>query len=203
VGRYRGPAAKLSRNLGVNLEETPKIDAILKRRPNPSGQHGAAHKKVSEFAQQLKEKQRLKLRFGIREKQLRRYYEMANKKKGNTGTILLQVLERRLDNVVFRAGLAETRRQARQMVSHGHFMLNGQKVTVPSILLKDGEVVSVRPGSIDFIKRTSEAANAYVVAAQWLTISIETVSIRFDRLPERDELDANIREQLIIEYYSR
>lgn len=203
MGRYRGPAAKLSRNLGVNLTETPKIDVIMKRRPHASGQHGASHKKISEFAQQLKEKQRLKIRFGLREKQLRRYYDMANRKKGNTGTILLQTVERRLDNIVFRAGFAETRRQARQMVAHGHFMLNGQKVTVPSILLKDGDVISVRPASVKFVKTVAESANAYVSPAVWLTVSEETVSIRFDRVPEREELDPNVREQLIIEYYSR
>jgi small subunit ribosomal protein S4 len=203
VGRYTGPAAKISRNLGVNLTETPKIDAVMKRRPYASGQHGQTHKKISEFAQQLKEKQRLKMRFGIREKQLRRYYEIANRSKGNTGTILLQVLERRLDNVVFRAGLAETRRQARQMVAHGHFLLNGHRVTVPSILVKDGSVISVRPNSVDFIVRSSESAQAYVSPAVWLTVSKETASVRFDRLPEREELDPNTREQLVVEYYSR
>jgi small subunit ribosomal protein S4 len=203
VGRYKGPVAKVSRNLGVNIAETPKIDALMKRRPYASGQHGQAHKKLSEFAQQLKEKQRLKFRFGIREKQLRRYYDMANRSKGNTGTILLQVLERRLDNVVFRAGLAETRRQARQVVSHGHLLLNGRKVTIASILLKDGDVLSVRPSSQEFVKTVAEKAAAYAVSASWLTISKETVSVRFDRVPEREELDPNTREQLIVEYYSR
>ena len=205
MGRYKGPAAKVSRNLGVNLTETPKIDAIMKRRPFASGQHGPTqtHKKISEFAQQLKEKQRLKMRFGIREKQMRRYYDLANRSKGNTGTILLQVLERRLDNVIFRAGLAETRRQARQMVAHGHFLLNGQRVTVPSILVKDGSVISVRANSVAFVMRTSETAQAYVAPASWLTVSKETASVRFDRLPEREELDPNMREQLVVEYYSR
>jgi small subunit ribosomal protein S4 len=203
MGRYKGPVAKKSRNLGTNLVETPKIDAIMKKRPYASGQHGQAHKKISEFAQQLKEKQRLKVRFGIREKQLRRYYEDANRKKGNTGTLLLQILEQRLDNVVFRAGLAETRRQARQMVSHGHFMLNGQRVTVASIMVREGDVISVRENSQEFVKRTAEAAKAYIIPSSWMTVSTETVSVRFDRLPEREELDSETREQLVIEYYSR
>jgi small subunit ribosomal protein S4 len=112
-------------------------------------------------------------------------------------------LERRLDNVVFRAGLAETRRQARQMVSHGHFLLNGQPVTVASILVKDASVISVRPNSVDFVNRVSESAQAYVTTATWLTVSKETASVRFDRLPEREELDPNVREQLVVEYYSR
>jgi small subunit ribosomal protein S4 len=203
MGRYRGPAAKLSRNLGVNLVETPKIDAILKKRPYAAGQHGQAHKKISEFAQQLKEKQRIRFRYEIREKQLRRYYEQANRGQGNTGTLLLQILESRLDNIIFRAGLAETRRQARQMVSHGHFMLNGQRVSVASIAVRPGDVISVRENSTDFIKRMAESAKAYVTTAAWMTVSVETVSVRFDRLPEREELDPETREALVIEYYSR
>lgn len=203
MGRYRGPAAKLSRNLGVNLVETPKIDAIMKKRPYASGQHGQAHKKISEFAQQLKEKQRIRFRYGIREKQLRRYYEQANRGQGNTGTLLLQILECRLDNIIFRAGLAETRRQARQMVSHGHFMLNGQRVTVSSISVRPGDVISVRENSADFVKLMAESAKAYVTSAPWMTVSAETVSVRFDRLPEREELDSETREALVIEYYSR
>jgi small subunit ribosomal protein S4 len=205
VGRYTGPVGKISRNLKVNLAETPKIDALMKRRPNPSGQHGAARKKESEFGQQLKEKQRLKLRYGLREQQLRRYYEMASRKKGNTGTILLQTLERRLDNLLFRAGFAATRRQARQLCAHGHVVVNGQRVTVASILLREGDIVTVREQSRPFLSLLVEvnAGNANALDCSWLTVSKETLSVRLDRLPQREELDASTREQLIIEYYSR
>jgi small subunit ribosomal protein S4 len=203
VGRYTGPVGKISRNLGVNLAETPKIDALLKRRPNPSGQHGAARKKVSEYGQQLKEKQRLKLRYGLREQQLRRYYELASRKKGNTGTILLQTLERRLDNLLFRAGFAATRRQARQLCAHGHVVVNGQRVTVASILLREGDIVTVREQSRPFLSQLLEVNVGNAIESSWLTVSKETLSVRLDRFPQREEMDASTREQLIIEYYSR
>jgi small subunit ribosomal protein S4 len=201
VGRYMGPSGKISRNLRTNLTESPKIEALLKRRPNPSGQHGAARKKLSEFAIQLQEKQRMKLRYGLREKQLRRYYELASRKKGNTGAILLQTLEQRLDNTLFRAGLASTRRQARQICAHGHVLVNGQRVTVPSILLKPSDIVTIREQSRSFLSLLVETQE--IKDCAWLTVSRETLSVRFDRLPEREELDASTREQLIIEYYSR
>lgn len=203
MGRDRGPVGKLSRNLGVNLVETAKIDNLMKKRPYPSGQHGQARKKKSEFAVQLQEKQRLKLRFGIREGQLRKYYETASRKKGNTGTLLLQLLEQRLDNLVYRAGFAATRRQARQMVSHGHVILNGRRTDVPSALCRLGDVIVVREKSLGWIKTTLEANAMKNDPSPWLTVDSENLSIRFERLPERTDLDATIKEQLIIEYYSR
>lgn len=204
MGRDRGPIGKASRNLKVNLAETPKIEALMKKRPYASGQHGQARKKLSEYAIQLQEKQRLKLRFGIREKQLRRYYDYASRHKGNTGTILLQQLERRLDNVLFRAGFAVTRRQARQMCSHGHVLINGRRTDVPSVLLRSGDIISVREQSATFFKQTQETNPSLAsVEAAWLTVDRASLSIRFDRLPERDEMDSATREQLIIEYYSR
>ena len=204
MGRDREPIGKSSRNLRVNLAETPKIDALMKRRPYPSGQHGQARKKLSEYAIQLQEKQRLRLRFGIREKQLRRYYDYASRKKGNTGTILLQQLERRFDNVLFRARFAKTRRQARQLCSHSHLIVNGVRTDIPSFQLREGDIITVRDGSKELFKNLIEAcANDSTAEASWLTIDSENLSIRFDRLPEREELDSETREQLVIEYYSR
>jgi small subunit ribosomal protein S4 len=204
MGRYRSPVGKKSRNLGTNLNETPKLDALLKRRPTASGQHGAANKKLSEFAIQLKEKQRLKFRYGLRENQLRKYYDVATRKQGNTGTILLQMLEARLDNVIFRAGFAASRRQARQICAHGHLLVNGHRVTIPSILLKVGDIVTVRPSSAPFIS----ALSALVAASQpqscgWVVVSPENLAVRVERKPDREEMDTTVREQLIIEYYSR
>lgn len=203
MGRDRTPVAKISRNLGVNLAESPKIDAIMKKRPYASGQHGQARKKISEYAQQLKEKQRLKLRFGLREKQLRSCYQEAVRRKGNTGTILLQVLERRIDNIVFRAGLVNTRRQARQLVSHGHILLNGRKHDIPSLQCKPGDVITVRQASQEFVKQLIALRTAELIEASWLSVDREQLAIKLVRLPEREEMDASTKEQLVIEFYSR
>lgn len=203
MGRDRGPVVKVSRNLNTNLAETPKVAAAMKKRPYPSGQHGQARKKLSEYALQLQEKQRLKLKFGIREKQLRRYYETANRKKGNTGTILLQLLETRLDNVLFRSGFAATRRQARQMAVHGHVILNGRRSDIPSILLKSGDILVVRESSRPWIKTVVETSSLTPMECPWLNVDQENLTIRVERSPERDEMDSATREQLIIEYYSR
>lgn len=205
MGRFIGPKGKIARNLNTNVDETPKMEALLKKRPFPSGQHGAAsvRRKVSDFGLQLKEKQRLKLRFGLREKQLQRYYEMASRKKGNTGTLLLQTLESRLDNTLFRAGFASSRRQARQACAHGHYLLNGQRVTIPSILLREGDIITVREQSVKFVKNLVEVQASQALDCAWVTTDTQNLSVRFDRVPAREEMDLNTREQLIIEYYSR
>jgi small subunit ribosomal protein S4 len=203
MGRDRGPIVKVSRNLNTNLAETPKVAAAMKKRPYPSGQHGQARKKLSEYALQLQEKQRLKLRFGLREKQLRRYYETANRKKGNTGTILLQLLETRLDNILFRSGFAATRRQARQMAVHGHVVLNGRRSDIPSILLRPGDVLVVRDQSQSWVKQVVETSSLAPMECPWLLVDKDNLSVRLDRLPEREEMDSATREQLIIEFYSR
>jgi small subunit ribosomal protein S4 len=203
MGRDRGPIGKVSRNLETNIAETPKIAALMKARPFRSGQHGKNRKKQSEYALQLQEKQRLRLRFGLRENQMRKYYEVANRKKGNTGTILLQLLERRADNLLFRAGFALTRRQARQVCTHGHILINGVACDVPSIQLRPGDVLSIREKSQEFIKNTIEVNSLITDSTPWLTVDKDALAIRVDRLPEREEMDAETRENLIIEYYSR
>jgi small subunit ribosomal protein S4 len=203
MGRDRGPVGKLSRNLGVNLVESPKIDALMKRRPFASGQHGQARKKISEYAVQLQEKQRLRHRFGVREKQLRRYYEHAANKKGNTGTLLLQQLELRVDNIVFRAGFALTRRQARQIVGHGHVLVNGRRLDISSAALRAGDVLTFHPAATDFIKLLVASRNQEGLECAWLVADKDNLTVRVARLPEREDMDPTTREQLIIEFYSR
>jgi small subunit ribosomal protein S4 len=148
MARYTGSATRKSRRLGVDLVGG---DAAFEKRPYPPGQHGRARIKDSEYRQQLQEKQKARFTYGVMEKQFRRYYEEANRAAGKTGEALLQILESRLDNVVYRAGLARTRRMARQLVSHGHFTVNGVKVNVPSYRVAQYDIVDVRDTSVNTV----------------------------------------------------
>lgn len=199
MARYTGSIVKQSRNEGTYLGGEPK-KAYLKR-PYGSGQHGQARKKLSEFAIQLREKQKVKRTYGLLEKQFRHNYEIAVAKKGVTGTVMLQRLESRLDNILFRSGLANTRRQARQIVSHGHVLVNGQKVDVPSFIMKPGQVISIRERSKAFIKNLQEGHSPIV--PDWVTTDFENLQVMVRALPERDQIDQTFHEQLIIEFYSR
>src|SRR5438270_4860410 len=145
MARYTGPATRISRRLNVDLVGG---DSSFERRPYPPGQHGRSRIKQTEYLMQLQEKQKAKYSYGVLEKQFRRYYEEAVARQGKTGDNLLQILESRLDNVVYRAGLARTRRQARQLVSHGHFLVNGQKVDVPSFRVSKFDIIDVKPKSL-------------------------------------------------------
>lgn len=171
-------------------------------RTNPSGQHGAMRKKPSDYALQLKEKQKIRLTYLVSEKQFAKYYENASRKTGVTGTLMLQMLESRLDNVIFRAGFAITRKQARQIVNHAHILVNGKKVDVPSYLLKAGDVVTVKESSKEFIKAIKESIDMALNYA-WLTVDYNSFQITFDRVPNREEMDPEFKEQLVIEYYSK
>ena len=171
-------------------------------RTNPSGQHGAMRKKPSDYALQLKEKQKIRLTYLVSEKQFARYYEIATRKTGVTGTLMLQMLESRLDNVIFRAGFAITRKQARQIVNHAHILVNGKKVDVPSYLLKAGDVITVKESSKEFIKAIKESIDMALNYA-WLTVDYNSFQITFDRVPNREEMDPEFKEQLVIEYYSK
>lgn len=171
-------------------------------RTNPSGQHGAMRKKPSDYALQLKEKQKIRLTYLVSEKQFAKYYENASRKTGVTGTLMLQMLESRLDNVIFRAGFAITRKQARQIVNHAHILVNGKKVDVPSYLLKAGDVVTVKESSKEFIKAIKESIDMALNYA-WLTVDYNGFQITFDRVPNREEMDPEFKEQLVIEYYSK
>lgn len=200
MARYTGPTNKLYRNYGVKDLSNRKLVSSL--RQNASGQHGAMRKKLSDYAVHLKEKQKIRYTYLVSEKQFAKYYHMAARKKGVTGTILLQYLESRLDNVVFRAGFAITRKQSRQMVNHGHVLVNGKRVDIASYLVKAGDVITFKAKSSDFMKNTLEAIDM-AIAPEWMTIDREAQKIVFERIPERDQLDPDFKEHLVIEYYSK
>ena len=200
MARYTGPSNKLFRNYGVKDLSNRKLTSSM--RPNASGQHGAMRKKPSDYALQLKEKQKIRLTYLVSEKQFAKYYEKATKKTGVTGTIMLQTLESRLDNVIFRAGFAITRKQARQIVNHAHILVNGKKVDVPSYILKAGDVITVKESSKDFVKSVKESIDLALNFA-WITVDYDNLQITFDRVPTREEMDPEFKEQLVIEYYSK
>ncbi len=200
MARYTGPKNKLFRNWGVKDLSNRKLTSSM--RQNASGQHGAVRKKLSEYALHLNEKQKIRLTYLVSEKQFAKYYNEAARRKGVTGTLLLQLLESRLDNVLFRAGFGVTRSQSRQIVNHGHVLVNGKKVDIPSYLVKAGDVITVRSKSSAFLKSVIESIDL-ACAPAWMTIDKDALKITFDRLPEREELDPDFKEQLVIEYYSK
>ena len=200
MARYTGPTNKLFRNYGVKDLSNRKLTTSM--RQHASGQHGATRKKASDYALQLKAKQTIRMTYLVSEKQFAKYYENASRKTGVTGTIMLQTLESRLDNVLYRAGFAITRRQARQIVNHAHVLVNGKKVDIPSYLLKVGDVVTVRENSKEFVKNVMEQIDLALSYA-WLTVDRNALSITYDRIPQREELDPEFKEQLVIEYYSK
>lgn len=200
MARYTGPGNKLFRNYGVKEVSNRKLTSSM--RQTHSGQHGAAKKKLSDYAVHLNEKQKIRLTYLVTEKQFAKYYNNAARKTGVTGTILLQMLESRLDNVLFRAGFAITRKQARQIVNHGHVLVNGKKVDIPSYLVKPQDVITVKQRSAEFVKNVSDMIDMAINPA-WITIDKAAQKITFDRIPEREELDPEFKEQLVIEYYSK
>ena len=200
MAKYTGPSNKLYRNYGVTDLSNRKLVSSL--RQNASGQHGAARKKLSDYALHLNEKQKIRLTYLVSEKQFVRYYNEASRRKGVTGTILLQLLESRLDNILFRSGLAITRKQARQIVGHGHVLVNGKRVDIPSFIVKAGDVITFKAGSVDFVKSVVSSIDM-AIAPAWMTIDKDALKVTFDRIPEREELDPELKEQLVIEYYSK
>ncbi len=201
MARYTGPITKKSRRLGTDLVGN---DKAFEHRPYPPGMHGRGRSKESEYLLQLKEKQKARYAYGVLEKQFRRYYEEANRLSGKTGDNLLIILESRLDNVVYRAGLAATRRQARQLVVHGHFTVNGRKVNIPSFLTRPGQVVAMKDGSrsLDKMKAIVEA-NAGRPIPKWLELNRETLEAKIVAVPNREDIDLPIEETLIVELYSK
>ena len=192
------PVLKRCRTLGVS----PAVMGYAKEsKKNPGGQRRA---KKSEYATQLTEKQKVKFVYGILEKQFRSYYDKAARAEGNTGEVLLSLIERRLDNVVYRLGFANTRRQARQLVNHGHFTVNGKRVNIPSYMVKTGDVVAVCEKSTQnaFYKKLKED-DAFVAAPKWLDRDKNTLQGKVVALPARDDIDFEIAEHLIVELYSK
>lgn len=205
MGRFRGSITKQSRREGINLAETEKVQKYLDRRPYGPGQHGQRRKgRPSDYSIRLREKQKLARLYGVSEKQFRNLFEEASNIPGVTGTVFLQLLERRLDNVVFRMGFASTRRQARQFVGHGHILVNGRKVDIPSYRVKIGDQISVAEGSrqIGFFLENMEAQKRRQVRP-WVELDTENFVGTFVRLPAREDLALPINENFIIEYYSR
>ena len=200
MARYTGPGNKLFRNYGVKEVSNRKLTSSM--RQTHSGQHGAVRKKLSDYAVHLNEKQKIRFTYLVSEKQFARYYQNASRKSGVTGTILLQMLESRLDNVLFRAGFAITRKQARQIVNHGHVLVNGKKVDIPSYLVKPQDVITIKSRSAEFVKTVAESIDM-AMNSPWMTVDKNEQKITYDRIPEREELDPEFKEQLVIEYYSK
>src|SRR5690606_5850579 len=201
MARYTGPATRKSRRLKVDLIGG---DKAFERRPYPPGQHGRGRIKETEYLLQLQEKQKARYTYGVLEKQFRRYYEEAHRKPGKTGEVLLQILESRLDNVVYRAGIARTRRQARQLVSHGHFLVNGKKVNTPSYRVSKFDIIDIRDKARNMLPfvAAKEAYGERPVPG-WLQVVPETLRILVHQLPERAQIDVPVQEQLIVELYSK
>ncbi len=208
MGRYTGPKWRIARRLGVNIyvgeEKSQKGKSILERRPYPPGQHGRSRRKISYYGRQLMEKQKVKFYYGIREGQFRRFYEMAERMRGQTGENLLKLLESRLDNVVYRLGFGKSHRHARQLVVHGHILVNGQKVDRPSYLVKPGDVIEVKEKSRDIpqIKEGIELAQRRGIPS-WLELDAENFKGIVKSEPTREEIEIPIEEHLIVELYSK
>ena len=201
MARYTGPMTKKSRRLGSDLVGH---DKAFERRPYPPGMHGRGRTKDSEYALQLREKQKARYAYGVLEKQFRRYYEEAHRVAGKTGDALLQILESRLDNVIYRAGFAATRRQARQLVVHGHFLVNGQKVNIPSFRVTAHDVVDVKEKSLNLhpLVVARETHGEREVPA-WMDARPNQMRILIHQLPVREQITIDVQEQLIVELYSK
>jgi small subunit ribosomal protein S4 len=206
LARDTGPQCKQCRREGMKLflkgERCLTDKCAVERRPYPPGEHGRARIRQSEYRQQLREKQRARRYYQVLEKQFRNYYDKASRQPGVTGENLLRLLERRLDNVLVRLGFASSRRQARQLVDHGHFRVNGRRVNIPSYQVRPGEVISVKEGSgADQVIRDATELTATVPA--WLQADFDSLTAKVLRLPERGEISVPVQEQLIVELYSK
>src|ERR1043165_786662 len=201
MARCTGPATRQCRRLGVDLIGG---DQSFEKRPYPPGQHGRARIKESEYRTQLQEKQKARFTYGVLEKQFRKYYEEANRQSGKTGENLLQILESRLDNVVYRAGLARTRRMARQLVSHGHFTVNGVKVNIPSYRVSQYDIIDIKAQTLNTLPfEVSRATAGERPIPSWLQVVGERQRILVHQLPERAQIQVPLAEQLIVEFYSK
>lgn len=209
MGRYAGPLCKRCRREGVKLYlkgtrcYTEKCSMEVTRKPYPPGQHGpTSSHRLTDYGLRLREKQKLKMIYGVMERQCRKYFEMARKVKGSTATAFMILFERRLDNVIYRAGFAVNRRQARQFVSHGHIMVGDRRVDVPSYLVKIGDVIKVRDSIKELVK-----ANLSVPSRKsppsWLSVDEDALTVYVKAMPTRSEIDVPVNEYLIVEYYSR
>ena len=208
MARYTGPACRICRREGTKLflkgERCMTGKCALDRRNTAPGQHGAANKKVREYGMHLREKQKVKKYYGMLETQFANLYAEAERKPGMTGENLLVLLERRLDNVVYRMGMANSRREARQLVLHAHFTLNGKKVNIPSISVKVGDVIAIKETSRDLtnVKELMEKLSTRLTP-KWLEVNKENGSAKVVALPAREDIDFDFNEQIIVELYSK
>ena len=208
MARYTGPVEKLERRLGVSLalkgERRLAGKSALEKRPYAPGQHGQRRAKISEYGLQLREKQKAKFMYGVSEKQFRRLFQEAARREGNTGALLVQLLEQRLDNVVYRMGFATTRRFARQLVTHGHILVNGKRVDIPSYRVEPGakvEIVEKSKNNPQIIRAIDLTAQTGIVA--WVDVEKEKKFGIFTRNPEREEVIIPVEERFIVELYSK
>lgn len=208
MARYTGPSCKLCRREGCKLflkgERCTSGKCAFDHRSTAPGQHGAARKKVGEYGMHMREKQKARRYYGVLEGQFKKYFEMADKMEGMAGENLFVILESRLDNVIYRMGMAASRKEARQLVLHAHFTLNGKKVSVPSLLVKVGDVVAVKEASRDSekIKALAEDLAAHV-SPKWLDVNAADMSAKVIAAPTKEDVDFPFAEQLIVEYYSK
>ena len=208
MARYTGPVCRLCRREGVKLylkgDRCYSSKCAIERRGYPPGQHGQMRRKASEYGLQLREKQKARRIYGVLERQFRSYYEDAVRQKGVTGENLLRRLESRLDNVIYRMGFAPSRPQARQIVRYGHVEVNGKRVTIPSYLVKEKDVIAIREKSrsLGMFKEIAEAGESKVVP-EWLSVNFETLTGQVNYLPNREDIDVPLQEQLIVELYSK
>jgi small subunit ribosomal protein S4 len=208
MARYRGPVEKIERRLDADLglkgERRLSGKSALEKRPYAPGQHGQRRGKISEYGLQLREKQKAKFMYGVSEKQFRKYFKEAARKAGNTGENLITLIEQRLDNVVYRMGFATTRANARQFVTHGHILVDGKKVDIPSYIVKPGQIIEVKEKS----KTNVQIVRALELTSQtgmvdWVDVDKDKVSGKFTRIPEREEIVIPVEERLIVELYSK
>ncbi|NMA91574.1 MAG: 30S ribosomal protein S4 [Firmicutes bacterium] len=209
MARYRGPVCRLCRREKIKLylkgDRCYTDKCAVARHPYPPGEHGQGRQKYTEYGQQLREKQKARRIYGVMERQFKRYFKEADRRRGVTGEILLQLLESRLDNIVYRLGFARSRSEARQLVRHGHIRVNNRRVDIPSYLTRAGDQVSVRAESrqLPLFKEILESGGGAASPGEWLEVDNENLSGRVIRLPRREEIDVPIEEHLIVELYSR
>jgi len=205
MAKFTGPKGKIVRRFSENIYGNPKFDRLLEKRNYPPGQHGNGGKfrrRVSDYGVHLKEKQKLRYTYLLLERQFHNYFTKADKMEGMTGVNLLQLLERRLDTVIYRMGFARTIMQARQFVNHGHIKVNGRKVDIPSFLVKQNDVVEIKEKSRNMIA-ILEAMDASASVYPWLQVERENFTGTYLDIPLRDQIPVNIDERLIVEYYSK
>lgn len=204
MSRNLDPKGKIVRRLGVNIFGNPKYDRLLERKPTPPGEIKKRRPRISEFGKQLAEKQKIRFAYGLGEKQFRIVFAKAKKMKGVTGENMLSLLERRLDNVVYRLGMASTRSQARQVVNHGHIRINNSKINIPSYIVKESDSVTVKEKeSSKKLVQDYISNNISRTVPEWLTLSKVDMAGTVNRIPERTDIQTIGEEQLVVEFYSK